>query len=393
MKKLFIASFDMEVGGVERSLISMLNNFNYKNFNVDLFLHSHTGEFFKLLPKQVNILDEVKENKTLRQSIKEIFKSKYFLIGVARLIAKLKSSLSNVEEAGYIQTQYIWKYCLPFFPKIKNEYDVAISYLWPHDFVANNVNAKCKIAWIHTDYSAIQTEINMDLAIWEKFDRIVSISEECSKAFLNKYPSLTSKVMLVENITAPGFIKNMSLENIDSDLFDKVHFNLLSIGRLCTPKAFDRAIEVLKLLHSKGYNNIRWYVIGYGPDEALLKKLITQHQLEESFILLGKKENPYPYLKACDLYIQPSLYEGKAVTVSEAQILAKPILVTNYATSASQISHNIDGIICGQSIDEIASAIISLYEDESKRLKLSQCCQQQDYSNSDELNKLYNVMN
>ena len=392
MKKLFIASFDMEVGGVERSLISMLNNFDYKNFKIDLFLHSHTGEFLKLLPEHINILDEVKENKTLRQSIKTIFKSKFFSIGVARLLAKLKAKLANIKDLDYIQTQYIWRYCLPFFPKVSAEYDVAISYLWPHDFVAKNVKAKTKVAWIHTDYSSIYTNVKMDLAIWEEFDYIASISEDCSTAFLKKYPSLAAKIVLIENITAPDFIQKMSMMDIEPELLDKKSFNLLSIGRLCTQKAFDRAIEVLSTLHSRGYQHIKWYIIGYGPDEAILKKLIALHNLEGKFILLGKKENPYPYLKACDLYVQPSLYEGKAVTVSEAKILAKPILVTNYATATSQISHNTDGVICEQSIDSISSAIIDLYNDVQKRDSLSRYCQQQDYSNSDELNKLYSVM-
>ena len=91
--------------------------------------------------------------------------------------------------------------------------------------------------------------------------------------------------------------------------------------------------------------------------------------------------------------MQPSRYEGKAVTIAEAQILAKPILITNYATSASQITHNIDGIICEQSIDDIADAIIKLFQDKALRSRLSRYCKQHDHSNSEELNKLYKLFN
>ena len=78
------------------------------------------------------------------------------------------------------------------------------------------------------------------------------------------------------------------------------------------------------MLHDKGLTNIKWYVVGYGGYEGRIKGIIAQNKLEDSFILLGKKTNPYTYIKACDLYVQPSRYEGKAVTVTEAKILGKP---------------------------------------------------------------------
>ena len=113
--------------------------------------------------------------------------------------------------------------------------------------------------------------------------------------------------------------------------------------------------------------------------------------LQDSFVLLGGTTNQYPYMKAADIYVQPSRYEGKAVTIAEAQILAKPILITNYSTSASQITHNIDGIICEQSIDDIADAIIKLFQDDTLRSDLSTHCKKQDYSNKEELASLYNL--
>lgn len=392
MKKVLISSFDMEVGGVERSLLSMLNNFDYQQFDVDLFLYSQSGDFLDLLPTETKLLDEIKKYKTVRQSIKEVFKAKECFIGLARLLAKVGMLFSKVKEKDYLQTQLIWKLCLPFLPKMNKEYDVAISYLWPHHFVAKKVNARLKIAWIHTDYSAITTDIKLDLAIWEHFDHIISISTDCTNAFVKKYPSLQHKLIVVENITAPNFIKKMSIATIPPNTFLNDSFKLLSVGRLCYPKAFDKAIKVLSLVHKKGYTNIKWYVIGYGPDKELLEALIIKYKLHDSFILLGKKNNPYPYMKACDLYIQPSRYEGKSVTVSEAKILARPILVTNYPTAKSQICHNIDGIISNNSAEDIAQNIIELYENPQQQVSLSEFCRQQNYNNTEELENLYKVM-
>jgi hypothetical protein len=174
MKTILISSFDLEVGGVERSLISMLNNFDYKNYHIDLMLYSHTGELMNLLPEYANLLAEIKAYKTFRMSIGQILRSGKLHLGVARLLAKLNASLNNSSENGIKQMQYMWRYSLPFLPKLEKSYDAAISYLWPHYFVADKVNAKIKIAWIHTDYSALETNIKMDLSMWKKFNYIVS---------------------------------------------------------------------------------------------------------------------------------------------------------------------------------------------------------------------------
>ena len=396
MKNILISSFDMEVGGVERSLISMLNNFDYKNYNINLMLYSHTGDFMNLIPKEVNLLEENHKYATYRKSIKNILLEKNFLIAISRIMANLNSKIVSkiigVDEIGYYQMQLMWKYALPFLPKLEKEYDVAISYLWPHYFVAEKVNAKKKIAWIHTDYSVIETDIKEDLRIWNKFDYIFAVSEECRKSFLKKYKSLEEKVIVMENITSPDFIKVMSNEKIEDEFIKDKSFKLLSVARLSHAKGIDNAVKALRLLHDRGFKDIKWYVVGYGGDEQMIKNLIKENDLEDSFILLGKKTNPYPYMKECDLYVQPSRYEGKAVTVGEAQILCKPIIITNYSTASSQVNNNFDGYITELSIEGIADGIEKLYKDKEFRDKLSKNCMTIDYGNSYELDKLYKIL-
>jgi len=168
-------------------------------------------------------------------------------------------------------------------------------------------------------------------------------------------------------------------------------FKILTVARLSHAKGIDNAIRALKLLKDRGYHNIAWYVVGYGGDEAMIRKLIEENELKDSFILLGKHINPYPFMKACDLYVQPSRYEGKAVTVREAQILAKPILITNYPTAPSQIDNGVDGLICEKSIEGIADGIEILYKNEELRIKLSKYCRITNYENNTELEKLYEL--
>ena len=385
----------MEVGGVERSLISMLDNFDYDNHEVDLMLYSHTGDFMPLLNNKVNLLKEDRKYSTFRKSIVETFKQGNILLGssriLARIFANLKGKINKTNEYGVYQMQLMWKYALPFLPKIEKEYDVAISYLWPHYFIAEKVKAIKKIAWIHTDYSTIETDVNLDLKMWDKFDHIIAVSEECKNAFLTKYPILKEKIKVIENITSPDFIKKMAKENIECIEEDN-SFKVLSVARLSHAKGIDRAVKALKILHERGLTNIKWYVVGYGGDEEIIRKLIEENNLQESFILLGKKVNPYPYMKRCDLYVQPSRYEGKAVTVGEAQILGKPVMITNYTTAKSQVKEDFDGYICDSTIEGIADGIEKLFGDKALRDKLSCNCKKSDYKNFNELNKLYKLI-
>ncbi|WP_342985275.1 glycosyltransferase [Clostridium saudiense] len=395
MKNVLIASFDMEVGGVERSLISLLNNFDYDNNEVNLMLYRHSGDFMKLLPKKHRLLPEIKEYAMYRKSIKQTFDDKLYMLGATRVLANINSKIygkiKNIDEIGYIQMQLMWKYALPFLPKLDKEYDVAISYLWPHYFVAKKVKAKRKIAWIHTDYSTIETDIDMDLKMWNKFNYIIAVSEECKNAFLKKYPSLKEKVRVMENITSPEFIGKMAEEDIEENIKKDNSFKLVSVARLSHAKGIDNAVKALKLLHDRGLTNIKWYVVGYGGDEEMIRKLIRENNLEESFILLGKKINPYPYIKVGDIYVQPSRYEGKAVTVGEAQILGKPVLITNYPTAKSQVRDKYDGVICELSIEGIANGIEDLFNNIDKLKLLEDNCKNSDYSNSYELEKLYSL--
>lgn len=397
MKKILISSFDMEVGGVERSLISMLENFDYNNNQVDLMLYRHVGDFFKLLPNKHNLLPENNKYASFRKSISQLFEDGEIALGIARVRARVKSNKiarkKSFIEPGCIQMQLMWKYALPFLPKYEKEYDVAISYLWPHYFIADKVKAKKKIAWIHTDYSTIDTEIELDIIMWDKFDYIMAVSEDCKNAFLKKYPSLKNKLKVMENITSPEFIKKMAEENIDENIERDDSFKIVSVGRLSNAKGIDNAVKALKIVHEKGLKDIKWYVVGYGGDEGIIRDLIKENKLEKSFILLGKKTNPYPYMKACDLYVQPSRYEGKAVTVTEAKILGKPILITNYSTANSQVTNYVDGYITELSVDGIANGIEKLYEDRVMRENISNNCSKINYSNREELEKLYVLFN
>lgn len=391
MKNILISSYDLEIGGVERSLVALLNNFSYERYNLELLLYNHSGEFMPLIPNELKLLEENTVYKSIRLGIGTLIKRGDINLAFQRLKAKYMYKFRKDKSLDdTYQMQLMWKYCNPYFPKIEKEYDVAISYLWPHNFVAEKVKAKKKIAWIHTDYSNISPDRVIDLNIWEKFDYIVGVSEDCVKTFLKIYPSLISKCKVIENITSPEFIQKMSCEKIEEKMSEK-EFNILTVARFSHAKGIDQGVEAMKILKDRGYTDIKWYVVGYGGDEESIRELIKRYSLENMIVILGKKENPYPYMKSCDLYIQPSRYEGKAVTVVEAQILEKPVMITNYPTAHSQIKDRVNGEICELSPIGIADGIERFYKDRTLLKKYSQECRELSFGNREELQKLYEL--
>lgn len=396
MKNVLISSFSMGIGGVERSLVNMLGNFDYDNYNIDLMLYRHGGEFMEYIPSKVNLIGEIDGYNNFGISISNLIKNGKISLAWARLKSKFISQIikkvNKIKDISYYQDQLSKKFSQPYLSNLDKEYDVAISYAWPHEFVANKVKASKKIAWIHTDYSTIEINRKYDLEIWNKFDYIISISEDCTKNFLKVYPTLKDKIIYMENITSPNFIRKMSKEEIESEITNDRCYKLVTVARLSPPKGIDNAVKAIKILKDRGINNIKWYVIGYGPEEKNIRMLINDFGLEEQFILLGKKTNPYPYIKSCDLYVQPSRYEGKAVTITEAQILQKPILVTNYSTAKSQITDNIDGVITESSIEGIAKGIEKMMNNKELAEKLIENISENNYFNGYELKKLYKIL-
>lgn len=166
---------------------------------------------------------------------------------------------------------------------------------------------------------------------------------------------------------------------------------LLSIGRFSNPKNFDNVPDICRRILEAGLD-IKWYLIGYGGEEQLIRQKISEAGMEDRVIILGKKENPYPYIKACDLYVQPSRYEGKCVSVKEAQLLCKPVVITRYATSASQLEDGADGIIVPMDNEGCAAGILELLRKPERMSQLSATCAERDYTNAQEVEKIYLIM-
>lgn len=396
MKSILIFSHAMEIGGAEKALLGLLETVDTSKYEVDLFLMRHEGELYRYIPKNINVLQEKPEYASLAVPITEVIKKHQFRVVWARLIGKIRAAKRvrklNLADDNDVALEYSHKYTVNLMPEIsKKEYDLAVSFLTPHYYVAQKVRAKRKIAWIHTDYSVVAVDRESQLQMWKPYDVIASISESVTRSFLQQFPELKAQVQEISNIMPIKYMKEMAEAFVPTD--EMVHdgtIRLLSIGRFCTAKNFDNVPFICKALRQKGLN-VKWYLIGFGSDENLIREKIAEVGMQDYVIILGKKENPYPYIKACDIYVQPSRYEGKSISVIEAQILHKPVVITNYATSASQLKDGIDGVIVPMENQKCAEGIADFILDGAKRSLIVAKCNDCDYSNSSEISKLYSL--
>lgn len=392
---ILIFSQAMELGGVERSLLGLLDAIDYDRHDVDLFLMRHSGELMPYLNPKAKLLPEIPQYASLAVPMVSLVKSGEFGVLCGRLRGKLAARRFDRKHPGekpsVTALTYSHKYTLWSMPQISGKtYDLAISFLTPHYFVRERVMARKYAAWIHTDYTALSFDRTAELVMWEGYDVICGVSEQASKSFQTAFPELEGKVQTVENILPKELICKQAEES-QNDMPSKGSLALLSVGRFCDAKNFDNVPDICCRLVADGLD-VKWYLIGYGGDEPLIRQKIDDAGMQERVIILGKKDNPYPYMRACDLYVQPSRYEGKAVTVREAQLLGKPVIITDYATSGSQLEDGVDGVIVPMDNAGCAAGIAALLRDPARMQQLSKNCAKRDYTNSSEVEKIYTLM-
>lgn len=428
-KRIFISMHYMEIGGAEMALVGLLQALDYTKYDVDLFLHAHRGEMMQFIPKEVNLLPEIKEYAHIECPMKQALLDGCWGVLYGRLKAKwltrkyLRKKGVTESAAGL---QYVADCVSPFLPSLHQfgEYDLAVSFLQPHNYVAEKVRVKKKICWIHTDYTRIDINVEQELPIWDTYDHIVSISPDVTKTFLQVFPSLSNKIVEMENILSPVFVRSRAEEfevnfnandnfpltahrsplnhNFNDNENQNEHvIRLLSIGRFCEAKNYDNVPDICQRINMMLNENedenekfsIRWYIIGFGGDEQLIRQKIEEAGMQEHVIILGKKSNPYPYIKACDIYVQPSRYEGKSVTVREAQMLCKPVVVTNYPTASSQIIDGVDGKIVPMDNEGCAEGLAEFIVNIELQGQITEYLKTHDYGNESEVVKLYKILN
>lgn len=394
MKKILFVINNLNCGGAEKALISLLETIDYSKLDVDLLLFKQEGIFMSKIPSQVNLLMEPENYKyfdmSVKKAVKGLIKKGKFNIALARILSLY---VFKTEKSRVVVEQKVWKYLSMTFTKLDTEYDVAIGYLEknPIYFCVDKVKAKKKIGWIHNDYEKLGMDKKIDNKYFSKLDYVFTVSEECLKVLKMVFPQYDRKFRLMHNIVSEKTIKKLALEEISDIDFNNKNINIISVGRLNYQKGFELAIEACSILKEKGYN-IKWNIVGEGEERSNLENLINKFELEENFNLLGIRENPYPYIKKSDIYVQPSRFEGKSIAIDEAKILNKPIVVTNFSTAKDQIINNKNGIITEMNSKSLVNEIERIICDEKLKKKIILNLSNEKIGNESEINRLYEVI-
>ena len=225
MKHLLFAIHYLELGGAERSLIGLLGALDYSRVDVDLFVYAHRGELMKDIPPQVHLLPEIPEYAQIERPMKDVLKDGYWRIVLARLKARWQFSRyakRKHPKDGSAIFSYVMKNVVPCLPPIlpEKEYDMAVSFLTPHDIVLEKVKARKKVAWIHTDYSWIDVDEILEHPVWSAYDHIVAVSEGVKATFLDVFPSLRYKTIVIENILSSRFVRARA-DAVNSEIIER----------------------------------------------------------------------------------------------------------------------------------------------------------------------------
>ena len=395
--RILIMMHYMELGGAESALLGLLQSIDPDRVDVDLFIYDHRGELMRYVPTdKVCLLPEIQGYKMIERPLKECISVGQWGVAMGRVLAKMtvgKSPVPRGMDDGRIFTR-VADCVESFLPKIQLdvEYDLAISFLTPHNYVISKVRAKRKLGWIHTDYSTVYVDAKRELPVWSQLDYIASISEEVGEKFAEVFPTLRNKLVSIENILCADFIRRRSEEASVSLCSDASAICLLTIGRFSPPKKMEEIPAICRGIVDLGIN-VRWFIIGYGSAdiERTLRENMKKERVEGNVIILGKKDNPYPYIRACDIYVQPSRYEGKSITVREAQILCKPVIVTDYPTASSQIQDGVDGIIAPMEIGACVKGMVDFIQDKERQKVIVNHLSAHDYGNQSEIEKIYKI--
>lgn len=317
VKKVLFGITGLTLGGAERVLVDLANELS-NDLDITIFTIYGKGEFEKELSskvKLVNMIEKRYDNLSKMQKIWMSFKLFFF-----------KKSIYK-------------KY-------VNNDYNVEIAFLEgpiTRLFSVHNSNTK-KIAWVHNDIGQvfgknIKAKIKkiLDKKCYSQYNNIVFVSNDNLEQFKKIYNLDNDKIVINNYISAKRVLDKATIQC--DYLFDDKQIKFLTVARLTEQKAIDRLIKVHSQLINDGIFH-KFYVIGDGPEKNKLEKIINDNHVKDTFVLLGKKENPYPYMKKCDIFALLSYYEGLPMTILEAKILNKPILITNTAAREAILGYN-----------------------------------------------------
>lgn len=392
-KKILFVIDSLTCAGAEKSLVTLLSLLDYAKYEVDLQLFGYGGEFEKYIPKQVTLLGPLPYMRFFQEGIwrqlkEALWKGKWKELKAKMMYSWLLRSIPNLNNTA--RARLFWETSKNCISATSKHYDYAIAYAQaiPTFYVADKANASHKIGWVNVSYFLQGQEKIYQKNFYARLNQIVLVSDSSLDIFKQVYPEFASKMNRIKDIINPSFIEKMSQLPINfTHPSDRAC--ILTVARLDKQqKGYDIALKACKILKDRGVK-FRWYALGRGPYEKEMRTFIMENNLESDFILLGTTDNPYPYFKKADLYVQTSRYEGFGLSIAEARLLNIPVVTTEFDAVYNQMIPEENGLVAPQDPTAVADAIERMLTDKKLYQHIVSFLKKEKKGNTEELEKFY----
>ncbi len=387
MKKILIVNNNLEIGGVQTSLINLLNEI--QNFyDVTLLLFHDKKEYRNAIPENVKIIQT---------------RSPFKYFGLSQKMTKRSPFLYSARAFWAILCKlfgrkFVTKLMSIFNKKVEG-YDIAISFLHEHgqkvfyggcnEFILNNVDTKKRITWLHCDFRLSGANNPKSCNLYREFDQIIACSDGCKQSFVQCLPDIADRVVSVRNCNNYKKIKELAGDGFD---YDKDAFNIVTVARLSQEKGIERAIEAVRVCIKQGYN-VQYHIVGAGPMETVLKAQVKETGLENKVTFYGNQSNPYPYIKGASLFLLTSYHEAAPMVFEEAACLGVPVLATQTTSTEEMISQENAGFVCENSQESITRALLEILAEPSRLEMIARQLKEKQFSNKRAVEQFDKIIN
>ena len=371
----------LQSGGVSKSIVNLLNVMDRTTYDVHLLLLDRAGDILSpYLPSDitVHVNREIENLHRGLSGVRALLFTGHLWLAFGSLLRMLLSKFSRAWAGRWLA------HLMPRFTDLS--FDLIVDYGGQQQlyYMVDKLDGKKKITFFHNDYSKWPYYYAADRLYYPKVDQILSISQTCVDVLKAYFPDCKDKISVMQNISSPVLITKQANEVVD---LPQAPLLLASLGHIMRRKGTDFSIDAAKILQEKGVD-FKWMLVGKVIEEDLVRR-IEQEGLESRFVFLGVCSNPYPYIKAADIYVHPSRFEGKSIALDEAKILCKPIVVTNFSTVNDQFEDRVNASICEMNGEALADAIIELATHKELRQSYVAYLSAHIVDNSSEVEKLY----
>jgi len=379
-KRMIIVGISMACGGTEQAFLSFLNTVDRGQWEITMALACPIGPLMDRLPSDLTLISPLPEGDLFLLSAKNApsVLGRILLRRPDRLPSLLRSAIDALlhpRRRGQILTR-LWvslmnALCPPLPPPEGGQYDLALSFWGDRTmfYVCDKVPHRRHLTWLHFDFEHPPREEALYRRYFARCDRVISVTESGSRLLRTRFPTLSGRMITFENRISPSRIRLLAEQPMPIPLPPSSLPLILTVARICHQKGTDRIPHLLRRLRDRGVH-VRWCIIGEGREEELarLRRRSKELGVGEQLLLLGRSDNPYPYFAACTLFVLPSRFEGKPITVEEAKILGCPIAVYDYLSSREQLEGGRLGVIVAEEDEEaMVGAIATLIGSEPLR--------------------------